>query len=202
MSSIQKFFPRGEFTPVGCDDALDGAVLALKALATGRSTGLSAKECQDLYEQVWQITQCAMNDKAERDAFEATKQAVGEYAKDYVRPQKAARFETRLPIYADALKIKIKRMFGIEFSVLSAKGKKMDKVRIRTIIINATLDSEIGNLSQLGRLLKRDHATIIHGRNNLHPEFMAGDKDYKRNYLALCQWWQSVKIEQVVVEEK
>lgn len=196
MSSIQKFFPQGEFTPVGCDEALDGAVLALKVLATGRSSGLTKAECQTLYEQVWHITQCAMTDKAERQALVDTKQQLAEIAREY-EDASPKNFEKRLPIYADALKAKVKRMFGVEFSVISAKGKRTEVVRFRSIILSATIDSGIGSLTEIGRLLRRDHSTIIYSRDNLHHQFMAKDEEYRNHYHELCKWWNAVKVERV-----
>ena len=194
MSSIQKFFPRGEFTPVGCDDALDGAVLALKALATGRSTGLTKAECEVLYSQIWQITNCALAQKEDQESLVTVKQEVTKKAKE--NPD-VTNIEKRLIIYSDALKSKVERMFGVTWSKLKAKGKKADVVRIRAIIINASIRSGVGGLTQFGVSLGRNHATILHAKNVLHEKFMLTDKEYVRDFEALCRWWAAIKINAV-----
>ena len=192
MSSIQKFFPRGEFTPVGCDDALDGAVMALKVLATGRSTGLTKAECETLYKQIWQITNCALTQKEDQESLVTVKESVAEISRNLT--EGAPVVESRLIVYSDALKRQVEKMFGIEWAKLKAKGKKREVVRYRTIIINATLRSGVGSLVQLGLLLCRDHASIFHGKNVLHDQFMSFDEEYRRDFETLCNWWNAIKV--------
>jgi len=195
MSSIQKFFPRGEFTPVSCEDAINGAVRALKVVATGRSSGLTKAECEALYEQIWQITNCSIASQNQDTKIERQKEQLQKLYKESLAPVASLPMERRLEVYLPILKDKVREEFGRTWQEITVGNRKGQNVRDRYAIINALTYADISNVSVISAALGKDRTTGLHALD-CHKKLLL-NPDYKHKFTALLAWLEKVKIKQV-----
>lgn len=64
---------------------------------------------------------------------------------------------------------------------ISTKSRKADTVLYRTLYYKLALDNTNKTLSNIGQIVNRDHATVLHARNKLF-EYLMSIPDYAKLY--------------------
>ncbi|QZX49151.1 DnaA ATPase domain-containing protein [Mycoplasma sp. E35C] len=79
---------------------------------------------------------------------------------------------------------KIKHHFGIDEETIKSSKRKNDIVQARHICMYVLKNVYNKNLSQIGKLLKKDHTTVKHGIEKIHEEMQTDPvlKDFIENF--------------------
>lgn len=189
---MERYFNQDEFKPA--PDQIETGLTALKALATGRSTGLTAGECTEIHGAVWQLAHYAVTAKARMDEMSMLSQIVGGSISvpKGRRPRQSSTWHDLDP-YEAMLKAKCASIFNADWLEIKATSRRDLIVYRRAAIVNALLVNSIGGWTQIGRLFGKDHSTIVNARKN-HEVYMKDTQyDYPKHFKVLSEWLAAIK---------